>query len=148
MGKVLCNINEIPRLRQVLVPIQQDQTLDNDDQQQDAALPESEPNTNVPGVTHILSEFKDYYSEDDIHIDDVVSVLWEYQPQLEDEFDLERGQMILVVGLWNDAWGIGMLTGLDAAEHSSLRVAQLGAMMNWHRMSKDIGAFPVSERMV
>ncbi|KAI7759642.1 hypothetical protein LZL87_014150 [Fusarium oxysporum] len=53
--------------------------------------------------------FKDYYSQDDIHPRDKVAVLWAFQPRAEDEFALERGDMLYVVTLWDDGWGVGIM---------------------------------------
>ena len=97
-----------------------------------------------PRVSDTLLKFKDYYGEGHIHNHDIVSVLYEYEPKLPDEFELKRGQMILIVGIWDDGWATGFRTGLDAAEYTSLSQARQGTLMNWHRMSKDIKAFPVS----
>lgn len=49
-----------------------------------------------------LPYFKDYYSNDDIHTGDRVSTLWAYAPRAPDEFELERGDMIKIVGIWDD----------------------------------------------
>lgn len=59
------------------------------------------------GQSEQLSHFKDYYSNDDIHPGDRVSVLWAYNPRAADEWDLERGDMIKVVGIWDDGWATG-----------------------------------------
>lgn len=50
----------------------------------------------------MLTCFQDYYSQDDIHPNDKVAVLWAYQPRAVDEFDLDRGDMLKVVGIWDD----------------------------------------------
>ncbi|KAI9865303.1 MAG: hypothetical protein M1824_003457 [Vezdaea acicularis] len=55
-----------------------------------------------------LPFFKDYYSQDEIHPNDKVSVLWAYQPRAGDEFELERGDMLKVVGIWDDGWATGV----------------------------------------
>lgn len=55
-----------------------------------------------------LPFFKDYYSSDDIHPSDRVSVLWAYQPRAGDEFALERGEMLKVIGIWDDGWATGI----------------------------------------
>ena len=34
--------------------------------------------------------------------------MWAYQPCANDEFELERGDMIKVVGLWDDGWATGV----------------------------------------
>ena len=62
-----------------------------------------------------LPFFKDYYSQDDIHPSDKVAVLWAYQPRAADEFSLERGDMIKVVGIWDDGWATGVMVD-DRAE--------------------------------
>ncbi|KAI5847596.1 hypothetical protein BZA05DRAFT_405346 [Tricharina praecox] len=49
-----------------------------------------------------LPYFRDYYSNEDIHPGDKVSVLWAYAPRAPDEFELERGDMLKVVGIWDD----------------------------------------------
>lgn len=65
------------------------------------------------GITSQQSEqlhyFKDYYSQDYIHPRDKVSVLWAYEPRAPDEFALERGDMLKVVGLWDDGWATGIM---------------------------------------
>jgi hypothetical protein len=72
-----------------------------------------------PAMTSQQSEqlafFKDYYSQDDIHPGDKVSTLWAYQPRAGDEWALERGDMLKVVGIWDDGWATGVLTK-DRAE--------------------------------
>jgi MYXO-CTERM domain-containing protein len=49
-----------------------------------------------------LPYFKDYYSSEDIHPDDKVACLWAYAPRAPDEFELERGDMLKVIGIWDD----------------------------------------------
>lgn len=56
-----------------------------------------------------LASFKDYYSPEEIHPGDKVATLWGYQPRAGDEFALERGDMLKVVGIWDDAWATGVL---------------------------------------
>lgn len=60
------------------------------------------------GQSEQLASFKDYYSSDEIHPNDKVSVLWAYQPRAGDEFELERGDMLKVVGIWDDGWATGV----------------------------------------
>ncbi|OAL01654.1 hypothetical protein IQ06DRAFT_346283 [Phaeosphaeriaceae sp. SRC1lsM3a] len=55
-----------------------------------------------------LPSFKDYYSQDDIHPNDTVATLWAYAPRVGDEFELERGDMLKVVGVWDDGWATGV----------------------------------------
>ncbi|KAK9435106.1 SH3 domain containing protein [Metarhizium brunneum] len=71
-----------------------------------------------------LPFFKDYYSQDDIHPSDKVAVLWAYQPRAPDEFSLERGDMIKVVGIWDDGWATGIMLDERADEWEVRRQAQ------------------------
>ena len=68
----------------------------------------SSPEGVASGQSEQLPFFKDYYSSDDIHPNDKVSVLWAYQPRAGDEFELERGDMLKVVGIWDDGWATGI----------------------------------------
>ena len=60
------------------------------------------------GQSEQLPYFKDYYSQDEIHPGDKVATLWAYQPRAGDEFELERGDMLRVVGIWDDGWATGV----------------------------------------
>lgn len=71
-----------------------------------------------------LPFFKDYYSQDDIHPGDKIAVLWAYQPRAADEFSLERGDMLKVVGIWDDGWATGVMLNERADEWESRRQAQ------------------------
>ncbi|KAK0643678.1 hypothetical protein B0T16DRAFT_332672 [Cercophora newfieldiana] len=71
-----------------------------------------------------LPFFKDYYSQDDIHPGDRVAVLWAYQPRAADEFNLERGDMLKVVGIWDDGWATGVMVDERAEEWEARRQAQ------------------------
>jgi len=71
-----------------------------------------------------LPFFKDYYSQDDIHPGDRVAVLWAYQPRAGDEFSLERGDMLKVVGIWDDGWATGVMVDERAEEWEARRQAQ------------------------
>ncbi|TEA20802.1 hypothetical protein C8034_v005855 [Colletotrichum sidae] len=71
-----------------------------------------------------LPFFKDYYSQDDIHPGDRVATLWAYQPRAPDEFTLERGDMLKVVGIWDDGWATGILMDERADEWEDRRAAQ------------------------
>jgi hypothetical protein len=68
---------------------------------EDYTSPESQ------GQSEQLNFFKDYYSQDEIRAGDLVSTLWAYEPRAADEFHLERGDMIKVLGIWDDGWAIG-----------------------------------------
>jgi hypothetical protein len=71
-----------------------------------------------------LPFFKDYYSQDEIHPGDKVATLWAYQPRASDEFALERGDMLKVVGIWDDGWATGVLIEERADEWDARRDAQ------------------------
>lgn len=68
----------------------------------------SSPEGIASGQSEQLPYFRDYYSQDDIHPNDKVSVLWAYQPRAADEFDLDRGDMLKIVGIWDDGWATGV----------------------------------------
>ncbi|OWP06441.1 hypothetical protein B2J93_9214 [Marssonina coronariae] len=71
-----------------------------------------------------LPFFKDYYSQDEIHPGDKVATLWAYQPRASDEFALERGDMLKVIGIWDDGWATGLMTDDRADEWDVKRNAQ------------------------
>ena len=77
----------------------------------------SSPDGVASGQSEQLPFFKDYYSTDDIHPNDKVSVLWAYQPRAGDEFELERGDMLKVVGIWDDGWATGIRISQRAEEY-------------------------------
>jgi hypothetical protein len=60
------------------------------------------------GQSEQLNFFKDYYSQDEIRAGDLVSTLWAYEPRAADEFQLDRGDMIKVAGIWDDGWATGV----------------------------------------
>ncbi|KAL8659207.1 MAG: hypothetical protein Q9226_000545 [Calogaya cf. arnoldii] len=68
----------------------------------------SSPEGMASGQSEQLQAFKDYYSPDEIHPGDAVATLWAYQPRAGDEFELERGDMLKVVGIWDDGWATGV----------------------------------------
>lgn len=68
----------------------------------------SSPDGVQSGQSEQLSAFQDYYSADQIHPNDKVSVLWAYSPRAGDEFELTRGDMLKVVGIWDDGWATGV----------------------------------------
>ena len=68
----------------------------------------SSPEGVASGQSEQLPFFKDYYSNEDIHPGDKVACLWAYQPRAGDEFELERGDMLKVVGIWDDGWATGV----------------------------------------
>jgi hypothetical protein len=64
-----------------------------------------------------LDFFKDYYSNDSIHPGDQVATLWAYEPRAQDEFHLERGDIVKVIGIWDDGWATGVrIRGMRAED--------------------------------
>ncbi|KAL7270716.1 hypothetical protein RUND412_006566 [Rhizina undulata] len=100
-----------------------------------------------------LAYFKDYYSSDDIHPNDKVSVLWAYQPRAPDEFELDRGDMLKIIGIWDDGWATGVRLSEraeDFARHRGLRDSGVSASQtsraSRHRISSppvEVKAFPL-----
>ena len=76
------------------------------------------------GQSEQLPFFKDYYSEDDIHPNDKVATLWAYSPRAGDEFELERGDMLKVVGIWDDGWATGVRINERAEDYVGKHKAQ------------------------
>jgi hypothetical protein len=96
----------------------------------------SSPEGMTSGQSEQLSSFRDYYSPDDIHPADKVSVLWAYQPRAGDEFELDRGDMLKVIGIWDDGWATGVRIP-EAAEEFDER----------HREQRDSGVSNGSQRI-
>ncbi|KAF2861821.1 hypothetical protein K470DRAFT_214194 [Piedraia hortae CBS 480.64] len=74
--------------------------------------PESNPNSER------LNSFSDYYSHEPIRPGYLVSTLWTYEPKASDEFALERGDVIRIIGIWDDGWATGVRTPLRAEDWS------------------------------
>ncbi|KAK3954489.1 SH3 domain-protein [Pseudoneurospora amorphoporcata] len=92
---------------------------------EDGVSPMSSPQGGVASQqSEQLPFFKDYYSQDEIHPGDKVAALWAYQPRATDEFALERGDMLKVVGIWDDGWATGVMVDETAEEWESRRQAQ------------------------
>ncbi|KAJ5782286.1 hypothetical protein N7457_004060 [Penicillium paradoxum] len=68
----------------------------------------SSPENITSGRSEQLSYFRDYYSQDEIHAGDKVAVLWAYSPRAGDEFELDRGEVLKVIGIWDDGWATGV----------------------------------------
>ena len=112
----------------------------------------SSPEGIASGQSEQLPFFKDYYSQDEIHPNDKVATLWAYQPRATDEFELERGDMLKVVGIWDDGWATGVRIN-DRAEnydgkHKMQRDSGVsngsGGKGGSPPLSGEIKAFPVS----
>ncbi|KAI0159065.1 hypothetical protein BJ166DRAFT_321977 [Pestalotiopsis sp. NC0098] len=122
----------------------------------DAVSPTSAGGMSSPNVGSQQSEqlpfFKDYYSQDDIHPGDRVAVLWAYQPRAADEFALDRGDMLKVVGIWDDGWATGVLMDDRADEWEARKQSQRDSGVSHASgrdrdtsppVSGDIKAFPL-----
>lgn len=94
------------------------------DSNNDSSNEYSSPEGVASGQSEQLPFFKDYYSNDDIHPGDKVSVLWAYQPRAGDEFELERGDMLKVVGIWDDGWATGVRINERAEDYEGKNKAQ------------------------
>ncbi|KAF2668012.1 hypothetical protein BT63DRAFT_375325 [Microthyrium microscopicum] len=81
----------------------------------------SSPEGPGSGQSEQMSHFKDYYSSDDIHPGDSVATLWAYQPRAGDEWELERGDMLKVVGIWDDGWATGYKLNSRAEDYEGSR---------------------------
>lgn len=95
-----------------------------------------------------LDFFKDYYSQDEIHRHDTVATLWAYQPRAGDEFELERGDMLKVLGIWDDGWATGVRVRMhidDWRENDKiLRDSGMsGSRANTPEEYGDVKAFPL-----
>ena len=110
----------------------------------------SSPEGVASGQSEQLSFFKDYYSQDEIRPGDAVATLWAYQPRANDEFELERGDMLKIVGIWDDGWATGVRINEKADEwHARKKEQRDSGMSNGSRGSNPVGidgeikAFPV-----
>lgn len=109
----------------------------------------SSPEGVASGQSEQLQFFKDYYSQDEIHPNDTVATLWAYQPRANDEFELERGDMLKVVGIWDDGWATGVKLTETAEQWEARRTLQRDSgVSNGSRRSglpgeSEIKAFPL-----
>ena len=116
----------------------------------------SSPDGMQSGQSEQLPHFKDYYSDGDIHPGDKVATLWAYQPRAGDEFELQRGDMVKIVGIWDDGWATGVRIN-DRAEdydgkHKILRDSgvsngSLGRDTPSPLPEGEVKAFPVSRHL-
>ena len=98
--------------------------LAGEDPQSPTSAGMSSPQGMASQQSEQLPYFKDYYSQDEIHPGDSVAVLWAYQPRAPDEFALDRGDMLKVVGIWDDGWATGILSDEHAEDWEVRRQAQ------------------------
>ncbi|KAF1930709.1 uncharacterized protein M421DRAFT_58048 [Didymella exigua CBS 183.55] len=109
----------------------------------------SSPDGVASGQSEQLQFFKDYYSQDDIHPNDTVATLWAYQPRAGDEFELERGDMLKVVGIWDDGWATGVRLSESAEQWEARKSEQRdsgvsnGSQRSHAEIDSDIKAFPL-----
>ena len=119
----------------------------------DESSPESQGYTSGDGAatghSEQLESFKDYYSNDEIHPGDMVSTLWAYAPRANDEFELERGDMLRIVGIWDDGWATGVRLHQRAEQWEPERSTQRDSGMSSGTAQEpapqngDVKAFPV-----
>lgn len=109
----------------------------------------SSPEGLTSGQSEQLSSFQDYYSQDDIHPGDKVAVLWAYQPRAGDEFGLDRGEMLKIIGIWDDGWATGVRVPENAEDYDVRHREQRDSGVS-HRSQRtspapsgDIKAFPL-----
>lgn len=109
----------------------------------------SSPEGVASGQSEQLQFFKDYYSQDDIHPNDIVATLWAYQARAGDEFELERGDMLKVVGIWDDGWATGVRLSETAEQWEARKIEQRdsgvsnGVKRTQAESDGDIKAFPL-----
>ena len=109
----------------------------------------SSPEGVASGQSEQLQFFKDYYSQDDIHPNDTVATLWAYQPRAGDEFELERGDMLKIVGIWDDGWATGVRLSENAEQWEARKAEQRdsgvsnGSRRSQAEIDSDIKAFPL-----
>lgn len=94
----------------------------------------SSPEGVTSGQSEQLSYFRDYYSQDEIHPGDKVAALWAYSPRAGDEFELDRGEMLKVIGIWDDGWATGV------------RISERAEDYDIHREQRDSGVSSGSQR--
>ncbi|KAK6497694.1 hypothetical protein TWF481_012098 [Arthrobotrys musiformis] len=110
----------------------------------------SSPMYNGSSQSEQLPAFKDYYSVDNIKPGDDVATLWAYAPRAKDEFELERGDMLRVLGIWDDGWATGVRINGRAEDYVQRRSqrdsglsAQTDPELNDPTIGADVKAFPL-----
>jgi len=103
----------------------------------------SSPEGLTSGQSEQMSHFKDYYSQDEIRAGEVVATLWAYQPRANDEWELERGDMLKVVGIWDDGWATGVRLEESAEQWEARRNANRDSGMS-NGSSKQMLASPAA----
>ncbi|KAF3180919.1 hypothetical protein TWF225_009210 [Orbilia oligospora] len=110
----------------------------------------SSPMYNGSSQSEQLPAFKDYYSADNIKPGDDVATLWAYAPRAKDEFELERGDMLRVLGIWDDGWATGVRINGRAEDYVQRKPqrdsglsAQTDPELNDPTIGADVKAFPL-----
>jgi len=97
-----------------------------------------------------MESFLDYYSDDFIHTNDTVAVLWRHDPRAPDEFELERGDLLRIIGMWDDGWATGVRLPQRAQDWDASRsqrdsvVSESPVHMESPPTGWQVKAFPVS----
>jgi hypothetical protein len=104
----------------------------------------SSPEGMASGQSEQMSHFKDYYSAEDIHPGNTVATLWAYQPRAGDEWDLERGDMLKVVGIWDDGWATGYKLRERAEDWETSRNPNRDSGMSNGSTNKNVLGSPAS----
>lgn len=117
--------------------------LESDTSPRSAANQYSSPEGLTSSQSEQLAFFRDYYSQDDIHPGDKVAVLWAYQPRAGDEFELDRGDMLKVIGIWDDGWATGVRVPERAEDFDANRLEQRDSGLS--NASQRARSSPVSE---
>jgi hypothetical protein len=105
----------------------------------------SSPEGVASGQSEQLPFFKDYYSTEDIHPGDKVACLWAYQPRAGDEFELERGDMLKVVGIWDDGWATGVRVDDRAEDYDGKHKLQRDSGVSNGSTAKEDAPTPTGE---
>ena len=122
----------------------------NDTSPRSAKDQHSSPEGVSSGQSERLSSFQDYYSQDYVHPGDRVAVLWSYQARASDEFALDRGELLKVIGIWDDGWATGIRLPETAESYDFRHHAQRdsGVSNGSHQVASpspvgEIKAFPM-----
>lgn len=111
----------------------------------DTSSPETWTSPESNGQSEQLAFFKDYYSSEEIHPTDIVAALWAYEPRAADEFQLERGDMVKVVGIWDDGWATGIRARGKAEDWKANAQRDSGMTESQHHTDGEgeVKAFPL-----
>jgi hypothetical protein len=108
----------------------------------DTSSPETWTSPDSGAQSEQLAFFKDYYSSDEIHPTDIVAALWAYEPRAADEFQLDRGDLVKVVGIWDDGWATGV-RARGKAEDWKPNMHRDSGMTEAQQLNGEVKAFPL-----